>query len=56
MGLMMMSPPKRAGRVKSSLSRSLIAVLPVIAGRKRFQMASSKGFKAFAVFGIVRVR
>ena len=30
-GLVMLSPPRRAGRVKSSLSRELIDFLPVIA-------------------------
>ncbi len=55
-GLVMLSPPKRAGRVKSSLSRSLMAVLPVIAGKGKFRMASSRGCRALAMSGIVHVR
>ena len=42
-GLVMLSPPRRAGRVKSSLSRELIDFLSVIAGRRRFRMESSRG-------------
>ena len=42
-GLVMLIPPRRAGRVKSSLSRELIDFLPVIAGRRRFRMESSRG-------------
>ncbi len=55
-GLVMLSPPRRAGRVKSSLSRSLMAVLPVTAGKRKFRMASSSGCTALAMSGTVRVR
>ena len=55
-GLVMLSPPRRAGRMKSSLSRELIDFLPVIAGRRRFRMESSRGCRALAMFGVVRVR
>ncbi len=56
MGLVMLSPPKRAGRVKSSLTGSPMAVLPVIAGRRKCRMASSRGCRSLAISGVVRVR
>ena len=56
MGLSMLRPSRRTGReLSSSLSRSLIAVLPVMAGMRRCLIASSKGCRELVRWGMVRM-
>ena len=52
-GLGMLRPPRRTVRESSSLSRSLIAVLPVMAGMRRCLIASSKGCRELVRWGMV---
>ena len=42
-GFMMPRPPRRVGRVRSSLSTSLMALLPVSTGINLCRMTSSNG-------------
>ena len=55
-GLGMLRPPRHTGRESSSLSTSLIAVLPVMSGMRRCQIASNKGCRELVRWGMVRVK
>ncbi len=55
-GFGMLRPPNQAGRVKSSLSKSLMAVLPVVAGRRRSLIASSSGLRILVILEVVLMR
>ena len=55
-GFMMPRPPRRVGRVRSSLSTSLMALLPVSRGINLCQMTSSNGSNKSLVPETVWVR
>ena len=55
-GLMIPSPPRRAGRAKSSRSSSFGEALPVQAGMSRNLMISSRGCSNRSLMGVVRER
>ena len=53
-GFAMLRPPRWTGREKSSLSRSLTALLPVSAGNSLWRMAFSTGSSRSPMSGMVR--